>query len=118
MSRTMSSFSTSMLEDGSRMLWGTATMGVPEGGKHVRQVSLFLPPLSKPHVMTTTLYSSDSTGAGFVIFNIKKVYEADYTQIAITAQNMDKGEQQDWEYLLDFIVIDRPNLKSKVNEQP
>lgn len=111
MSRTISDHSVSMLDDGSQMLWGTARMIVPEGGKHVRQVSVFLPPLSKRHVMTTTLYSEESNGAGFVIFNIKKIYEKDYTQIAITAQNMDKGEPQDWEYLLDFIVIDRPNLK-------
>ncbi len=111
MATRFSDHSTTQLPDGTRMYWGTATMGIPEGGKHVRQVSVFLPPMSRRNAVTTTLYSTESVGQGFVVFNMKKVYEKDFTQFAISAQNMDKGEPQDWEYLLDFMVIERPEGK-------
>ena len=47
MPQTMSSHASSMLDDGTILMWGTASMVVPEGGRHVRVCSLFLPPLPK-----------------------------------------------------------------------
>lgn len=91
--------------DGASVYWGTEKMVIPEGGKHVRVCSLFLPPLPKNNAVTATVFSTNSNGTMFAIWSIKKIYEKDYTQIAFHAANVQIGSPSDFEYLIEWHVI-------------
>ena len=95
----------STLDDGTILIWGTERMVVPEGGKHVRVCSLFVPPLPKSNAVTATVFSSDSNGTMFAIWSIKKIYEKDFTQIAFHAANVQIGCPSDFEYFIEWQVM-------------
>ena len=107
MDRKLSKFEQTDLPDGTIVYWGTEPMNIPVGGPHVRQCSIYLPQMAKANAILATVYSTDSSGQVFAIWSIKKVYEKDYTQFAISATNTTKHEPSDWKYVADYQVIVR-----------
>jgi hypothetical protein len=98
-------FEQSIQDDGTMLFWGTELLIAPSDANHVRACSLFLPPLPKNNSMTATIYSPNSTGTMFAIWSMKKIYEKDYTQIAIHAANVQIGCESDSDYFIDWQVL-------------
>ena len=87
------------------LVYGRALMIIPQGGKHVRQVAVFIPATfnGTPSV-TATVYSPESPGTMFSLYNVK-VNDLGYqTQVAFSAANIQIGVPSDYRFICNYVV--------------
>jgi hypothetical protein len=87
------------------LVYGRALMIIPQGGKHVRQVAVYIPATfnGAPSV-TATVYSPESPGTMFSLYNVK-VNDLGYqTQIAFSAANAQIGVPSDYTFICNYVV--------------
>jgi hypothetical protein len=86
---------------------GTVEMTIPAGGAAVRQVTFFIPQqfAARPTV-TLTVYPVNGNGTMFVIYDVTVVNNGNQTEIKVTAQNTELGQQlPGLIVMLDYLVI-------------
>jgi hypothetical protein len=87
------------------LVYGRALMIIPQGGKHVRQVAVYIPATfnGTPSV-TATVYSPESPGTMFSLYNVK-VNDLGYqTQVAFSSANVQIGTPSDLTFVCDYVV--------------
>jgi hypothetical protein len=87
------------------LVYGRAVMIIPQGGKHVRQVAVYIPATfnGTPSV-TATVYSPESPGTMFSLYNVK-VNDLGYqTQVAFSAANVQIGVPSDYTFICNYVV--------------
>ena len=87
------------------LVYGRALMIIPQGGKHVRQVAVYIPATfnGTPSV-TATVYSPESPGTMFSLYNVK-VNDLGYqTQVAFSAANVQIGLPSDYTFICNYVV--------------
>ena len=87
------------------LVYGRAIMIIPQGGKHVRQVAVYIPATfnGTPSV-TATVYSPESPGTMFSLYNVK-VNDLGYqTQVAFSAANVQIGVPSDYTFICNYVV--------------
>jgi len=87
------------------VVYGRAQMIIPQGGKHVRQVAVYIPALfnGTPSV-TATVYSPQSPGTMFSLYNIQVNELGGQTQVAFSAANVQVGTPSDYTFVCDYVV--------------
>jgi hypothetical protein len=87
------------------VVYGRAQMIIPQGGKHVRQVAVYIPALfnGTPSV-TATVYSPQSPGTMFALYNIQINDLGTQTQVAFSAANVQIGTPSDLTFVCDYVV--------------
>ena len=87
------------------VVYGRAQMIIPQGGKHVRQVAVYIPALfnGTPSV-TATVYSPQSPGTMFSLYNIQINDLGAQTQVAFSAANVQIGVPSDYTFVCDYVV--------------
>src|SRR6516165_2843571 len=87
------------------VVYGRAQMIIPQGGKHVRQVAVYIPALfnGTPSV-TATVYSPQSPGTMFSLYNIQVNDLGGQTQVAFSAANVQIGTPSDYSFVCDYVV--------------
>jgi len=95
--------------EGLLLIHGSASMFIPAGGNHVRQVSLRIPGKlfrGTPTVLAT-VYGVDNAGDAFAIYNITWNQDSKkYWWCKISAQAA--NNPNDSEYRCDFALLGRP----------
>jgi hypothetical protein len=87
------------------LVYGRALMIIPQGGKHVRQAAVYIPATfnGTPSV-TATVYSPESPGTMFSLYNVK-VNDLGYqTQLAFSAANVQIGVPSDNTFICNYVV--------------
>jgi hypothetical protein len=87
------------------LVYGRALMIIPQGGKHVRQVAVYIPATfnGTPSV-NATVYSPESPGTMFSLYNVK-VNDLGYqTQVAFSAANIQIGVPSDYTFICNYVV--------------
>jgi hypothetical protein len=87
------------------LVYGRALMIIPQGGKHVRQVAVYIPATfnGTPSV-TATVYSPESPGTMFSLYNVK-INDLGYqTQVAFSAANVQIGLPSDYTFICNYVV--------------
>lgn len=85
---------------------GSVPMLIPQGGAHVRAVEIRLPLFAQRPCVTATLYSPESVGPAFIIYNIKvNKLSTNQTQIVINATNPQGAVNVPFTYFCDYVVI-------------
>jgi hypothetical protein len=90
---------------GSRIFCGNVIMAVPAGEAHLRQAEIALPAFSSAPAITTTVFSPQSDGEAFAIYNIDVVREAEQTVIKFWATNVQTGVPSDLQYWCSYMVV-------------
>ena len=88
-----------------RIAYGNALMVIPEGGAHVREVEIRVPLFSGPPAVTATVFSPESPGTAFAIFDIKAQPLEGQTQIVVAAANVDIGKPVTYEYWCSYVIV-------------
>ena len=83
----------------------TLEMGIPAGGKHVRQAAVFLPRFKSEPTVTATVHSKDSTGTMFSIWNITYADTGHSTELKFSAANVEIKQHSDFHYLCSYTAI-------------
>lgn len=83
----------------------TLEMGIPAGGKHVRQAAVFLPRFKSEPVVTATVHSKDSNGTMFSIWNITYLDTGHSNELKFSAANVQIGQHSDYQYLCSFTAV-------------
>jgi hypothetical protein len=87
------------------LVYGRAVMITPQVAKHVRQVAVYIPATfnGTPSV-TATVYSPESPGTMFSLYNVK-VNDLGYqTQVAFSAANVQIGVHSDYTFICNYVV--------------
>jgi hypothetical protein len=87
------------------LVYGRAVMITPQGGKQVRQVAVYIPATfnGTPSV-TATVYSPESPGTMFSLYNVK-VNDLGYqTQVVFSAANVQIGVHSDYTFICNYLV--------------
>lgn len=79
-------------------------MIIPAGGAHVRQAEIQLPGFTQPPAITATVFSPQSPGTAFVIYNITVVHNPQQTLIKFSATNVQSGVPSDLPFWCSYIV--------------
>ena len=90
-------------------------MVIPLGGAHVRQVEFRLPRFRKKPVVTATVYSNQSPGPAFAIWDITINDLGAETQIVISAANVQTGVPVEYTYFCSILVVGEA-AKSKASK--
>jgi hypothetical protein len=83
----------------------SALMNKTPGAPHVRQVEFRFPLFQQRPVVTTTVYSPQSPGAAFVVWDVKVNTIGDETQIVVSATNAQTGVGVPFDYYCDIVAI-------------
>jgi len=87
-------------------VYGTVRMDIPSGGKHARQTQVLIPAKFKGEpTVTATVYSKESPGTMFTIYNIQINDLGQQTQVAFSAANVEIGAESDYQFVCDYVVI-------------
>ena len=86
----------------------TLPMFIPAGGAHVRQVFFYLPKLQPDLTIVATVYSNQSPGNAFAIWDITIAQSANQTEIKVSATNVEKGFAVPFDYFCGIVVVGRP----------
>jgi hypothetical protein len=87
-------------------VYGTVKMDIPSGGKHTRQTEVLIPAKFKAEpTVTATVYSKESPGTMFAIYNIKMNDLGKQTQVVSSATNVEIGAKSDYQFVCDYVVI-------------
>ena len=84
---------------------GTLATAIPSGGSHVRQVEVRLPKFVGEPSVTATIFSQESPGNAFAIWDIKINDLGGQTQVAISACNVQTGQPVPYTYYCSYVVI-------------
>jgi hypothetical protein len=87
------------------VIYGRAQMIIPQGGKHVRQVAVYIPAqFNGTPSVTATVYSPQSPGTMFSLYNIQVNELGGQTQVAFSAANVQVGTPSDYTFVCDYVV--------------
>jgi hypothetical protein len=87
------------------LFYGNVAMVVPAGGGQVRQAEIRLPLFSGPPAVTATVFSPQSPGEAFVIYNIEVNQLGQQTQIVFSATNVETGVPSNLNYWCSYVVV-------------
>ena len=87
------------------LVYGRALMIIPQGGKHIRQVAVYIPvTFNGTPSVTAPVYSPESPGTMFSLYNVK-VNDLGYqTQVAFSAANVQIGVPSDYTFICNYVV--------------
>ena len=108
---TQNSHGTYILDrkDGSLICWGIVELFIPEGGAHARQGYLYLPKFAETPSVTTTIYSDESSGQMFSVWNLTfDDGDPSTTLCKVSAANVEIGVPSQLKYLCHFHAIGKP----------
>ena len=83
---------------------GSVHMDIPAGGKHVRQVTIFLRNFTNTPSVTASVVSSNGNGTIFGLYNVTIVGSLGQTEIKFTATNVQSGVPSDFDYRCSYVV--------------
>ena len=87
------------------VIYGRAQMIIPQGGKHVRQVAVYIPAqFNGTPSVTATVYSPQSPGTMFSLYNIQFNELGGQTQVVFSAANVQIGTASDYTFVCDYVV--------------
>lgn len=89
----------------SNLFCGNVAMVVTAGGAHVRQAEIRLPLFSGPPAVTATVFSPQSPGEAFVIYNVEVNRLGEQTQIVFSATNVETGVESSLNYWCSYVVV-------------
>jgi hypothetical protein len=94
---------------------GTQMMVTGAGGPIQRSTEVWLPLFVGQPDVTATVFSEESVGIAFAIFQIQvnRFEDISQTQIAIAAQNVNPENVVDYTYWCSYVVIGQPQEDSK-----
>ena len=91
------------------LVYGTVPMIIPQGGAHTRQAEIFIPvKFNGEPTVTATVYSKQSPGTMFAIFNIKVNDLGSQTQVAFSAANVQIAIPSIYPFLCNYVITGTP----------
>lgn len=84
------------------------------GGNHVRQVEIRLPPMQLDPVATVTVVPEQGVGTVFGIYSLKFGYvnNKTETQVVVHAANVESGVPSDFDFFCCYVIVGK-RLDSK-----
>jgi hypothetical protein len=86
---------------------GTIFMDIDDGTAVRQVIKTGIHPFKSTPVVTATIFSPESQGTMFCIFDITTVLTAGATEIKVTAANTDTGTPSKYKYFCSYTIIGR-----------